>query len=213
LAAVDARLGDLYGPLPARPLEDPVDTLVETVLSQSTTGANRRRAFESLREKFRDWKDVRDAPAAAVEDAIRAGGLARVKTRRIQAALRAIAPTGRVSLAWLGSLDDEAAEAALTALDGVGPKTARCVLLFALGRDVFPADTHVLRVLGRIGVLPARVSGEKAHRLLTPLVPRGRALPLHLHLIRHGREVCRAQRPGCDGCGLRAMCGYGPGAK
>jgi endonuclease III len=122
---------------------------------------------------------------------------------------------GRIDLARLYDLDDTAVEEYLTSLPGVGPKTAACVLAFAMGRPAFPIDTHVHRVAVRLGWIPARTTAERAYRLLTPVVPPDVRYDLHLALIAHGRKICKALRPRCDICVLRARCATGsrPGVR
>lgn len=197
-----------FGPLEPRPPAPLLDVLVQTILSQNTTDTNTRRAFENLRAAFPTWSLVRDAPASAIEDAIRSAGLARTKAPRIRRILRALDAAGDPTLASLSQMSDGAALAYLESFTGVGPKTARCVLLFALGRDVFPIDTHILRILRRLGALPPDVAAARAHREVSSLVPRGRAYALHLRLIALGRRVCRPAKPACGECPLRAVCAY-----
>ncbi|HXM58618.1 MAG TPA: endonuclease III [Candidatus Dormibacteraeota bacterium] len=181
-----------------------------TVLSQHTSDVNSERAFASLKTRFPSWSDVLAAPAAAVADAIRMGGIADQKAARIQRILAVVAEReGRLDLARLHELDDEAVEAYLTSLPGVGPKTAACVLTFSMGRAAFPVDTHVHRVATRLGWLPPRTTADRAHELLRALVPAEIRYDLHLALIAHGRSVCKAQRPLCETCVLRRGCAYG----
>jgi len=206
LLTLAVRLAAIYG-RPRLRAYDPLDCLVETVLSQATSDRNSERAFLSLQAAFPSWSRVALAPPRAIERAIRSGGLARTKSRRIRELLRAVrAREGRLDLRALQRLPAAAAEARLAGLPGVGPKTRACVMLFALRKHAFPVDTHVHRLARRLGLVPARASAERAHALLAPAVPRGRALDLHLNLIRHGREVCRARHPRCEACALRAAC-------
>jgi endonuclease-3 len=145
-----------------------------------------------------------------VADAIRCGGIADQKARRIQQILAAIEEReGRIGLGRLHDLDDEAVAAYLESLPGVGPKTAACVLVFSMGRAAFPVDTHVHRVVTRLGWIPAGTTVDKTYRLLAPRVPPDIRYDLHVALITHGRTVCRAQRPRCDVCVLRDLCAYG----
>jgi endonuclease-3 len=144
-----------------------------------------------------------------VADAIRCGGIADAKARRIQQILAAIRDReGRVDLGRLHDLDDASVEDYLTSLPGVGPKTAACVLVFSMGRPAFPIDTHVHRVATRLGWIPPRTTAEQAHRILGPAVPPDIRYDLHLALITHGRTVCQAQRPRCAACVLRDDCSY-----
>jgi endonuclease-3 len=180
------------------------------VLSQATSDRNSERAFASLERRFPTWEDVLAAPAGEVADAIRTGGIADQKAARIQRILAIVAEReGRLDLSRLRELDDEAVEAYLTSLPGVGLKTAACVLTFSLGRAAFPVDTHVHRVATRLGWLPARTTAIQAHGLLRDLVPPDIRYDLHVALIGHGRAVCHAQRPACHVCVIRERCAYG----
>src|SRR5262249_22704322 len=150
------------------------------------------------------------APAGQVADAIRCGGIADQKARRIQQILAAISESeGRIDLGRLHDLDDAAAQTYLESLPSVGPKTAACVLPFPLGRAAFPVDAAIHRVAMRLGWLPAKTAADRAHRLLGPIVPADIRYDLHVAMITHGRTVCRAQRPRCDTCVLNDLCAYG----
>jgi endonuclease III len=206
-----ARLEKRWGALAPPRHVDPLDELILTVLSQHTSDLNAERAFASLRAAFPTWDDVVEAPAAIVADAIRSGGLADTKAPRLQAILREVVEReGRFDLSRLHDLSDEDARAYLTSLPGVGPKTAAVVLSFALGRDAIPVDTHVHRVSKRLGLIPPNANAEKADRLLHNLVPDGLRTPLHVALIRLGREICKAPTPLCRQCPLKDLCPTAP---
>jgi endonuclease III len=204
---VHRRLRAAHGAFVPKPVLQPLDEVVATVLSQHTSDINSERAFAQLKQRFPGWEQVAAAPVEQVADAIRCGGIADRKALRIQQILAAVAEReGRVDLGRLRDLDDAAVEAYLRSLPGVGPKTAACVLVFSLGRAAFPVDTHVHRVATRLGWIPAKTTADHAHRLLAARVPPGIRYDLHLALIAHGRTVCRAQRPRCDACVLRDLC-------
>ncbi len=188
---------------------DPLDELVNTILSQNTNDLNRDRAYRALRAKFSTWEAVRDAPPPQVIAAIKPAGLANQKGPRIQQALRRItAERGELDLNFLRDWPMEEAKAWLMSLDGVGPKTASIVLLFALGKPAFPVDTHIHRVTGRLGLIPPKTSADKAHEILAELVPPEWYHSFHLNVIEHGRQVCKAQHPQCEKCGLQRYCVY-----
>jgi len=216
------RLREVYGVPLMRPHGDPIAELVLTVLSQSTNDRNRDVAYLRLRERFATWEQVRDAPVAEVEEAIRPGGISKVKSVRIQGILRAIAAGGSCghgdpppalsldtpsgALDWLPRVSIEKARDYLVSLPGVGRKTAACVLLFAYGLRDVPVDTHVSRVGTRLGLLRAGAPFEELHDQMLALTPPGQELELHVNLLRHGRRTCHARTPACEECALARMC-------
>lgn len=206
---IHRRLLEFYGQPTWRHPLPPLDELISTILSQNTNDANRDRAFAALRQRFSSWEAVRDAEAAAVIEAIRPAGLANQKGPRLQRLLRAItAERGALDLGFLADLPLEEARAWLMRFEGVGPKTAAIVLLFSLGKPAFPVDTHIYRVSGRLGLRPAKMSVEAAHRHLEALFPPETYYAAHLNLIRLGREICLARRPACPRCPLQELCDY-----
>jgi endonuclease III len=187
-----------------RPHEDPIGELILTVLSQSTNDRNRDVAFLRLRERWPSWGAVRDAPVAEIEEAIRPGGISKVKSARIKAILEAIGED--LDLSWMASAPIAESQAYLCALPGVGRKTAACVLLFAYGLRDVPVDTHVSRVGMRLRLLRPGAPFEELHDELLAITPPGAELELHVNLLRHGRRTCHAQRPACGACALARMC-------
>ena len=200
------RLREAYGIPGQRPHGRPVDELVLTVLSQSTNDRNRDVAFAGLRDRFPSWEEVRAAPVEEIEDAIRPGGLAPTKSRRIKEILEAIGDP--LSLDWLAEAPVPEGRAYLCDLPGVGRKTAACVLLFSFGLRDVPVDTHVGRVATRLGLLRERAGSTEQADAMTALTPPGEELEFHLNLLRHGRHTCHSQRPDCRHCVLRRMCPY-----
>ena len=205
------RLRRRFGELEPPRRTDPLDELILTVLSQHTSDLNAERAFGSLRARFPTWRQLVAARSRSVADAIRSGGLANTKAPRIQSILREIhRREGRYDLAWMEDATDEEIRSYLVSLPGVGPKTAAVVLAFALGRAAIPVDTHVHRVTKRLGLVPARSTAEKADRALHDAVPPTLRVPLHVGLIRLGREICKAGRPRCEECPLMDLCPTAP---
>jgi len=206
---VHRRLLEEYGRMPWEPRHDLLDELVATVLSQHTSDINSDRALAGLKAAFHSWEAARDAPAPAVEDAIRSGGLAVVKAARIQAILRALTDgEGRIRLPDFKRMRRLNARKLLMQLPGVGKKTASCVLVFAAGVPAIPVDTHVHRVALRLGLVPPRATPDQATDLLEAAIPFADHFAFHINLIRHGRQVCKAQRPRCEICVLRTKCNY-----
>jgi endonuclease III len=202
--ALRARLRAMYGVPVMAPHGDPLGELVLTVLSQSTNDRNRDVAFLRLRERLPAWEAVRDAPVDEIEEAIRPGGISKVKSVRIQEILRAIGDP--LDLSWMRSAAVPESREYLIALPGVGRKTAACVLLFAYGLRDVPVDTHVSRVATRLRLLRPGAASVEQHDAMLAATPHGAELELHVNLLRHGRRTCHAQRPACAACSLRRMC-------
>lgn len=203
-------LENTFGEPQAAAKSDPLAMLIEIVLSQATSDANSRRTFENLRKRFKNWEAVLAADETEIADAIRLGGLANQKAKVIKNLLRQIKETHKsLSLRFLDKISDEEAREFLLKFRGIGPKTVACTLLFALHKEVFPLDTHIFRILKRMGILPARISDANAHRLLDELAPPGKFYSLHVNLIRLGRKICRPREPLCEQCPLIEYCDYG----
>ena len=205
------RLSTLYGEPVWRPRGDAVTELVLTILSQNTSDTNSGRAFLRLRSRFPTWEELLAADLAEIEAEIQVGGLARIKAPRIKAALQDIwQRCGSFDLSFLREMPLSEAKEWLRSLPGVGPKTAACVLMFALGRPALPVDTHVHRVSQRLGLVPAKAGAAEAHELLEAMLEPEEIYPFHVSLIEHGRRLCRAQRPLCPECPLRDRCPTAP---
>ena len=207
-----------YGEPKNVPDYDPLGGLVGTILSQHTSDINSGRAYQQLVTTFPTWEEVRDAPTQEVANAIRSGGLANIKAPRIQDALQTLteqqqAQDATKSLAEylydeLVKRTPEDALRYLRSIPGVGPKTASCVLMFDMDLPVMPVDTHVLRVSKRLGLLRSNVNADKAHEYFADVAPPDWVYALHVNLIRHGRQICHAQRPECHVCPLHSQCAY-----
>ena len=203
-------LGRYLGiPRPANRRPPPLDLLVATILSQNTNDKNSHRAYTRLRERYPRWEDVTGAPLRGIESAIRSGGMARQKSRRIKEILVRVRTLGDgADLKQLKRMSDDRVLTHLTEFKGVGVKTAACVLLFSLGRDVFPVDTHVHRICNRLGLVDRCKLPEHTFAAMRSQVPPGKAYSFHTNLIRFGRRVCRSNNPSCSVCPLHEECIY-----
>jgi endonuclease-3 len=206
------RLKARFGPLETPPRREPLEELILTVLSQNTNDLNRDRAFASMRARYPTWDALAGASVQDLAGSIKVGGLSNVKAPRILAILAEIRAReeGSLNLSWMSGAGTERVRAYLSSLPGVGPKTAACVLAFSLRRPVLPVDTHVFRTAKRLGLLGERADAEKAHSELGAIVPARIRIPMHVGLIRLGREICHPRRPSCHICPLASLCPTAP---
>jgi endonuclease-3 len=208
LPQVDRRLLRCYGDRAWDPqFSELLDGLVHTILSQNTSDINSHRAFRLLKEEFPTWKDAAGAQTEEIEKAIRSGGISRVKAERIKLVLERVnRDCGAYSLDCLRDMETEQAMQYLLDMPGVGRKTAAVLLLFQMGQPYFPVDTHIFRVGKRLGIIPVKASPERAHDVMDILVPDDIKFRLHINLIAHGRQVCKARKPNCPDCCLNDIC-------
>lgn len=204
---VQEKLNCIYGPIEWRPRMIAIDELIFTVLTQNTSDLNAERAYDSLRKALPSWAQVVEADTALVADAIKHGGLSNQKSVRIQKILVEILKRlGHFDLEFLADLPLEEAREWLTSLPGVGPKTAAVVMAFSLKMPAFPVDTHIHRVSKRLGFIGPKVTADQAHPLMEDLIPEDDRYDMHVLLITHGRQICKAQRARCEECPLKAVC-------
>jgi endonuclease-3 len=189
---------------------DLLDMLVSVILSQATSDANSRRTFAELKRRYPTWDGVLRARETSIAAAIKSGGLANQKARVIKNLLKQIGERhGPLDLSFVAEMSNEDAAKYLSQFRGIGPKTVACTLLFACGKEVFPLDTHIFRVLRRVGLVPEKCSDSRAHEMLNRVVPAGKFYSLHVNLIRHGRKICRPREPLCERCPIVEYCDYG----
>lgn len=203
-------LAERYGiPVQQRD-DDPLEELIHTILSANTTDTNSGLAFDRLKAAFNgDWDAVRRAPLDAIKEPIRVAGMYNQKAPNIVGTLERIyQDRGNYDLSFLETMEVDKALAYLTALPGVGRKTASIVLLFCFNRPVFPVDTHIQRVSRRLGIAAPKASPDRIALIWESLMPGETYYPLHINLIRHGRDTCRALDPKCEVCPLQSVCDY-----
>ena len=232
------RLAQANGRPVWQPRLDPISELILTILSANSADVNAEVAFGALRDAYPsapmspsaslaprpfpgwggvglpdlpapDWAAVEAAPIAELTDVIRPGGLANQKAPRIQAALRALAANGGgYSLEFLAARPPLEARDWLSAIPGIGKKTASVVLLFSFGTPLMPVDRHVFRVSQRIGLLPQKSDPDQAHDYYLEMLRPDQMYETHVSLIGHGRRTCHAQRPDCEHCPVAPRCRY-----
>jgi len=206
---VAQRLDSTYGTPDLGNKVDPLDELVYIALTRQTHEMNAQRTWNSLVAAYPRWEMLLDAPEEEVASVIADGGFSKQKARWIQQSLRIIKESfGNLSLAPLERLDDAQAERFLCALPGIKTKSAKCILMYSLGRQVLPVDTHVRRVSERLGLVEPGLSSKRIHQELEDAVPRGWHYSYHVNAVVHGRKVCIVAAPRCGQCALRQWCSY-----
>ena len=189
---------------------DPLDMLVQIILSQATSDTNSRRTFDALKQRFPTWDAALRARESTIAATIQSGGLANQKAAVIKSLLRQIKQErGALDLSFLHELPPAEASRYLSQFRGIGPKTIACTLLFACRTEVFPLDTHIFRILRRVGLIPQKCTDRRAHEIMNALVPAGKFYSFHVNLIRHGRALCRPRDPSCERCPVVEYCDYG----
>jgi endonuclease-3 len=199
-----------YGVPENKRASDPLDMLVQIILSQATSDTNSDRTFAALKKRFPNWDAALRARESTIAATIRSGGLANQKASVIKSLLGQIKEQhGTLDLSFLHDLRAEDAVRYLRQFRGLGPKTIACTLLFACRKEVFPLDTHIFRILRRVGLIPQKSTDARAHEIMNNLVPHGKFYSFHVNLIRHGRALCRPRDPLCERCPIVEYCDYG----
>jgi endonuclease-3 len=209
LNIVIKELKNAFGSYKISPRKDSVlDTIIATKLSQNTTDKTAHIAYKNLKIAFPKWSDMLNAPLKAIEKEIRICGLAKTKAADIKNMLKQIFISRKnVSLEYIRKFDNDEVYNELLGFKGIGVKTASCVLSFALGREVFPVDTHIHRILNRIGALNSKTP-EQTFELAKDLIPDKEKLSFHINLIKFGRNICKAQKPLCGKCYIYDYCDF-----
>jgi len=192
-------------------LKDPLDELLFIICSTKTGEASYRSTFRSLKKTFPTHLHIAQAPAEYIARPIASGGLSNQKAKAIRDLLDIIvAKFGEPTLKPLREMDDAAVETFLLSLPGVGKKVARCVLMYSLGRQVFPVDTHCWRIARRLGwVRPTQKDKHCAPRDMDRLrskIPPDLRYSLHVNMVSLGREICLSSAPRCDVCPISVWC-------
>jgi endonuclease-3 len=213
---VHERLCQIYGcPIPYFHTLDPLSELVSALLSHRTKNRDSDRAYKQLRAQFPTWDAVRDAPVAAIEQAITPCTYPEQKAPRLKQVLQLItAERGELALEFLAELSVSAARSWLEALPGVGPKTSAAVLCFSkLRRRALPVDSHHHRVAVRLGLIPPKLAVGPAHAVLEAQLPSDwtaqQVYDNHEVMMLHGQRCCFYANPACDRCPILDLCPFG----
>ncbi len=206
---VNKRLIEYFGvPSKAKINPTPLDAIIGTILSQNTNDKNSYKAYRNLKDNFNNWDELSLLKPPQIEKYIKVAGLGKQKSKAIYEILQSLKKKHKtVSLNHIKNNSDEEILTELTSYNGVGVKTASCVLLFSLERNICPVDTHVHRTLNRIGIVKTNTPEKTFYEILNK-IPDGVAHSFHTNLIRLGREICKPANPNCSVCPLKKICKY-----
>lgn len=191
--------------------KNPLEELLFIVCSIQTNEDLYRRTYSSLRLAFPTFESLSLAEEEQIATAITDGGLSAQKAAKIRGLLRQLIDQfGRPTLAPLKQLSDEECEQFLTSLPGVGEKTARCVMIYSLNRQVFPVDLHCWRICRRIGWVrptrPDKSCSPKDMDRLQARIPPDIRFSLHVNMVSLGRCICTPRSPQCPMCPIKQHC-------
>lgn len=191
------------------PLEDMIrkarkqkvlDIVVRTILSQNTSDKLSDMAFSNLKREISDFSDIPNVPSEKIQKLIKVCGLPKVKTKRLKNAVKKLASKFK-DPERIREESEEVIFDFLNSIEGIGPKSASVILAF-LGFDTFPVDTHVSRIIRRLGITdgsPDQIFYKVSHHI-------GNKFISHVFLINHGRQICKARNPRCDICVFSEIC-------
>mgnify|MGYP001388297588 FL=1 len=190
-----------------RPHGDGISELILTILSQNTADRNSGQAFAKLMNHFGNWENIRKAQLSEIKKQIAIGGMSNIKSKNIKTVLNIVnEQVKNYNLYFLTTLKRKEALNWLTDLPGVGKKTASCVMLFAYGVPFIPVDTHVERIVKRIGFVKKKVNTIDVQEELEQIFEKEKYGIFHLSLIEHGRKICQAKNPLCNECIIQDLC-------
>lgn len=200
-----------YGDFDHYNLSNPLDELIFIICSTRTTERGYRDTYRALRTRFPTNSDLAAARVLDIREAIRRGGLSSKKAVQIQEIVkRCVKRFGEPSLEALRTWSDVDCERFLLTLPGVGKKVARCVMLYALGRAVFPVDQHCWRVSRRLGWIRQtrrnRSGSPRDEERLQEKLPPAYRFSLHVNMISLGRDCCTPMNPDCGRCPITGFC-------
>ncbi len=191
------RLAQLYPAACELDHRNAFELTIATILSAQTTDRTVNLVTPELFRRYPTATDLAAADPADVERLIKPTGFFRVKTQSILSCARAIVER------FDGEVPNRMED--LVTLPGIGRKTANVILGVAFDVPGFAVDTHVTRLTNRLGLVATR-DPVKIEAMVTRMVPPEEWTGLSLRLILHGRRVCDARRPNCEGCILNDYC-------
>ncbi|MBU1120799.1 MAG: endonuclease III [archaeon] len=179
--------------------EDPFRVLIATILSQRTRDENTRKATEKLFSRFSKPKQIAGADLRELRKLIKPSGFYRVKAERIKKVSK------QLMNEFSGMVPEKIED--LLKLEGVGRKTANCVLVYGFNLPAIPVDTHVHRISNRIGLVKTK-NPEETEKELMKAIPKKYWIEFNHLMVRFGQKKCLPRNPKCRICSVNTYCDY-----
>ena len=204
------RLKENYGLSRHGNLRDGFWELVYILFSIRTSERSYKSAYRQFRKKYRSLSGVADAPVREIELFMQPLGLSNLRAKQLSTIARAIRDGyGAAGFNRLGRRDHKTMESYLRGFHGIGAKVAKCVTMYAFDAPSLPVDTHVWRVMSRLGFAPGgRLTEQKALKLERE-IPKDLRYSVHVLAISHGRAICKG-KPLCSSCIIAELCPTAP---
>jgi endonuclease III len=208
---VHEKLKTFYSDFNHRNKKNPYNELLFIICSLKTQEMSYEKNYITLKKKYPSFNSIRFAKLEEIEKAIHPGGLSNQKAKIIfEANQRIYEHFGKLTLSPLAKFSDKDCETFLTSLKGIGLKTARCIMMYSLGREVFPVDSHVWRISKRLGWNESkkiyRNCRDEEMNELQDVIPTHYRYSLHVNLVSLGRDYCTSMKPKCGDCPLNTCC-------
>lgn len=191
--------------------EDPLEEAIFILLTSQTDENKYLKTWEKFHNRFPTMENAYKARKLEVYRSIKDGGLGKWKAQRIKNILKYVKKEfGKLSLNSLKDMGDQELENELLKLDGISLKSARCIMMYSFGREVFPVDTHVLRIAKKFGfkIPDYSIKSKKFADAIQEQVPAEFRYRFHVNLVQHGRTICK-KNPKCIICPVNHLCFFG----
>ena len=194
---------------PIYPNESLMDLFIRTILSQGTKDELRDRAFENLKSQFSNWRSILDAQISEIQIEIEVCGLSEKKANTIFEFIKWVKLNfPDFNIEEIRNWNTNKVFAELTSIKGIGNKTVSIFICFGLKGRSFPVDVHVHRILTRMGISSNVKNPDTVFKEVSPFIPVGKEFFLHVHLVEHGKKICKSSNPNCTDCMFNQHCDF-----
>lgn len=192
---------------------DPIEELIYIGLTRQTHQQNARRSWQAVVDAGGPEAILR-MPERQLQRLLEPSGFSWQKATWIKRSLETVADRfGQLSLDAAKDWEDDSLVTFLRSLPGISIKSAKCIMMYSMGRQVLPVDVHLRRIATRVGLVSEGLTEKAIHQLLEGQIAPEHRHAFHVNAVWHGRKVCTAQNPKCDQCTIRQWCDFGRATK